>query len=187
MLWAIDVQNWDFILVNFSFDEWLFPSFLITFCWKSILLASRMATPACFLDHLLGKLFSSRLHWGSICPCYWNVFLVCHKTLDLSHKFSLLAYVFLLVNWDPWHWEILKTSDCWFLLFLLLEMVLCVCYLGEGFTFILPYGWTPRRYFLFSVVVFSVWLCIFTITSYTYVWTCIIFPKSSFITFKIVC
>ena len=34
-------------------------SFLITLAWKLILFDIRMATPACFLDRLLGKLFSS--------------------------------------------------------------------------------------------------------------------------------
>ena len=34
-------------------------SFLITLDWKSILFDIRITTPACFFNHLLGKLFSA--------------------------------------------------------------------------------------------------------------------------------
>jgi hypothetical protein len=55
------------------------------------------------------------------------VFAVCCKILDPVYISTLLVYAFLLGNWVHWCWEILKTSDCCFLSFLLLEMELCLC------------------------------------------------------------
>jgi hypothetical protein len=46
---GLDVQNWGFILVDFSFDECPSPSDLITFGWKSVLLDIRIATLDCFV------------------------------------------------------------------------------------------------------------------------------------------
>ena len=59
-IWSIDVQNWEFILVDFSFDEYeVSLSFLITFCWKSIVFSIRMATPAFFLGPFSWKFLFS--------------------------------------------------------------------------------------------------------------------------------
>ena len=47
-------------------------------------------------DHLLGKLFSNLLLWGSVCLCHWGTFPVCSKMLGPMYLSSLLVYVFLL-------------------------------------------------------------------------------------------
>lgn len=54
LFWGVDVNNENVNLVNFSFDEdeVSFPIFLINFGFKSILLDSQMAIPACFLGLL---------------------------------------------------------------------------------------------------------------------------------------
>jgi hypothetical protein len=74
--------------------------FLIDFCWKLILFYIRMANGELVSwEHLLGKLFSSVLLWGSVCLCHWGVFPVCSKMLGPVFVSSLLVYVFLLGNW----------------------------------------------------------------------------------------
>jgi len=92
-------------------------------------------------NYLLGKLFSSLLLWGSICLCHWGVFSVCSKMLGPLYIFTLLLYVLLLGNWVHWCWEILLTNDCYFLLFLLLKVELCLC-------FHLLLDWLKLDYFL---------------------------------------
>ena len=91
----------------------------------SIFLDIRMPTPACFLGPLAWKTFSTPLVWDSICLCHWGVFLVCSKMLDPVYISNLLA--FLLGNCVLWCWEILKKSDCCFLVLLLLKVELCLC------------------------------------------------------------
>ena len=56
-IWSINVQNWEFPLVDFSFDEYevSVPIFLITFAWMSILFSIRMATPTCVLGPFVWK------------------------------------------------------------------------------------------------------------------------------------
>ena len=79
-------------------------------------------------DCLFGKPFSSPLLWGSVCLCCWSMFFVCSRMMDPVYVSSLLAYVLLLGNWVHWCWEILGTNDCCFLLFLLLELELRLCF-----------------------------------------------------------
>ena len=86
-----------------------------------------MVSPACFLDHLFGRIFSSLLLWSSVCICYWDVFPVCTEMLNSVYVSSLLTYTFLLGNWVHWYYEILKTNDCCLLSFLLLEVKLRLC------------------------------------------------------------
>ena len=50
-------------------------------------------------------------------------FFGCRKVIDLVFTSILLACVFLLGNWVHWYWEILITTDCYFLLF----WYVCVC------------------------------------------------------------
>ena len=47
-------------------------------------------------NHLLGKLFSTLLLWGSVCLCHWSGILVCSKMLSPVYISSLLVYVFYL-------------------------------------------------------------------------------------------
>ena len=42
-------------------------------------------------DHLLGKLFSNLLLWGSVCLCHWGVFPVCSKMFGPDYRSSLLV------------------------------------------------------------------------------------------------
>jgi hypothetical protein len=53
-------------------------------------------------DHLLGKLFSSPLLWGTFCFCHWGVFAIYSKMLGPIYVSNLLVYVFLLGNWVHW-------------------------------------------------------------------------------------
>jgi len=78
-------------------------------------------------DHLLGKLFSSLLLWGSVCLCLWGVFPVGSKILGPYCLFSLLISVFLFGNWVHWCWEILRNSDFCFLIYSCLDVRLCLC------------------------------------------------------------
>ena len=57
-IWSVDIQNCEFLLVDFTFDEYKVSSlsFLITLGWKSILLDIRMATLACFLRPFAWKI-----------------------------------------------------------------------------------------------------------------------------------
>ena len=65
---------------------------------------------------------------------YWGEFLVCSKMLGPVYVSSLLVYVFLLGNWIHWYKEILRKSYVCFLLFLLLQVEVCMCgYLPLGF------------------------------------------------------
>ena len=84
------------------------------------------------LNHLLGKLFFSPLLWGSVCLWHWGMFPVCSKMLGPVYVSSLLDYVLLLGNWVHSCYEILRNSDCCFLLFLILVLYLCG-YLLLGF------------------------------------------------------
>jgi hypothetical protein len=45
-------------------------------------------------SHLLGKLFSNLLLWGSVCIFHWSWFPVCSKMLHPLYVTSLLVYVF---------------------------------------------------------------------------------------------
>ena len=123
-IWDTDVHNWEFLLVDFSFDECIM-SVLICFevlGWKSILLDIRMATLACFLGSFAWKKFSSLLLWGSFFLCQWCVFAVYSKMLGPVYVSSLLVYVLLLWNWVHWCWKIIRTNDCFFLLVSLLVL-----------------------------------------------------------------
>jgi hypothetical protein len=114
-IWVKDVQDGNFVLVNFSFGEYEVSLLILfdNFWLKIILLNVRMETSACFLGPFAWKtFFSSLLFWGSVCLCDWGVFLVCNKMLDPVYVSSLLFCVFLLGNWVHWGWEILKTDDC---------------------------------------------------------------------------
>jgi hypothetical protein len=120
-IWSIDIQNWEFFLVDFSFNEYE-VSFLILFDnlaerWFYSLLEWLLQLISWF--YLLGNFFSSPLLWGSFCPWHWGVFPVCSKILGLVYVSSLLFYVFLLGNWICWCLKILRNSDCCFLLFLM--------------------------------------------------------------------
>ena len=92
---------------------------LVTFGWKSILLDVRMATPACFLG-LFPALYSEVI---SVFAAV--VFLVCRRMMDPVYTSSLLASVFLLVNWVYWCWEIL-INDQWLLVSVILMMLVCM-------------------------------------------------------------
>ena len=78
-------------------------------------------------DHLLGKLFSSLTLWGSVCPLPWVGFSVSNKMFGPVCVASVLVYAFLLVNWVHCYEEILRKSNCCFLLFLLLDFKFCSC------------------------------------------------------------
>jgi len=67
--------------------------FFITFCWKLILILEWLLQLISW-DHLLGKLFSNHLLWGSVYLCHWDVFPVCSKMLGPVYISSLLVYVF---------------------------------------------------------------------------------------------
>ena len=56
--------------------------FLITLVWKSIYSILEWLFQLVSWEHLLGKLFSTLLLWGSACLCHWHGFLVCSKTLS---------------------------------------------------------------------------------------------------------
>jgi hypothetical protein len=52
---------------------------------------------------LLGILFSSPLHWGSVCLWHWGAFLICSNMVGPFHLSSLLVYDFLLWSWIHWY------------------------------------------------------------------------------------
>jgi len=114
-IFRIESSSWWIIPLMYMKCPSLF--FWMTFSWKSILFNIKMCTPACFLDYLLGKLFSSFILWNSGYLCHWGVFSVCSKILVPLSISSLLVYVFLLGNWVHWFGEILRNTDCCFLLF----------------------------------------------------------------------
>ena len=55
------------------------------------------------------------------------MFLVCSRMMDPVFSFLFFAYVFLLGNWVYWCWQILITSNCYFLLFWCCWCSVCVC------------------------------------------------------------
>jgi hypothetical protein len=59
LLLGIDVQNWDFILVDFSFDvyEGSFPISLDNFWLKGYFVGYENANSKFFGDHLLGRIY----------------------------------------------------------------------------------------------------------------------------------
>lgn len=83
-IWGIDIQNWEVLLVDFSFEC---PSssffFFFNFCWKSILLVIRLAISACSSGLLPGKCFPSPLLWRNVYLWYWGVFPECSRMMDL--------------------------------------------------------------------------------------------------------
>ena len=103
-VWRIDVKNWQFILVNFSFDHYkvFFFMFFDNFGRKFILFYIRMATLDCFGDHLPEKLFSNFILWGIVLLCHWVAFPVCSKMLGLVYLSSLWVCVFLFRNLLHW-------------------------------------------------------------------------------------
>jgi hypothetical protein len=86
-----------------------------------------MANPVCFLGPFAWNFFSA--FYAELVFVFVTevCFLYAAKFMSLISISSLLAYVFLLGDWVHWSWEILKANNCWFLLFLLLEVVLCLC------------------------------------------------------------
>jgi hypothetical protein len=58
-IWIIDIHNWEFILVDFSFDMYNF--FIITFGWKLIWFDFRIPRKT-----FSKKMVSSPLIWGSV-------------------------------------------------------------------------------------------------------------------------
>ena len=52
-------------------------------------------------DHLLGKLFSILLLWGSACLCHWGGFCLCFKMLGPVYISIILTYVFI-EELSPW-------------------------------------------------------------------------------------
>ena len=78
-------------------------------------------------DHSLGKFYSSLLLWSSVCLCHWCMLPVCNKMLCPVSISTLLVCVFFMRNWAHWWKEILRTNDCFFLLFVLIEVELCLC------------------------------------------------------------
>ena len=92
----MDVQNQEFILVDFPKVECLTSSCLITFGWKSILLAIWMANPNCFLKPFSWNNFFILLPWDSVCLCYWDVILKCSKILGLVRVIQSLFLCVLI-------------------------------------------------------------------------------------------
>jgi hypothetical protein len=92
-IWSIDVQNLEFILVGFPFDEYEVSFriffFLITFGWKSILFDIRMAILGCFFGTFSEKTFFSLLLWFSVCLCHWGAFPIWVKILGIVYVSSL--------------------------------------------------------------------------------------------------
>ena len=128
------------------------PSFWITFGWKSNLLDIRMAIPACSLGPFSWKNFPA--FYSEVVSVFdTDIFPVCSKMPCQIYISSLVVYVFLLGIWVHRCWEILKTCDCWFLLFLLLENYIYV---------VLFIGFVMRRliflFFLRYILHHCVWV-----------------------------
>ena len=96
--WIMAVQNSNFILVNFFFDDYkvCFPISYVYFGWKFILLDIKMTIPARFLRPFAWKFFCSPLIRGSFYLYCWSVIFLCRKMLDLVYLSSL--YVCLLFS-----------------------------------------------------------------------------------------
>ena len=95
-----------------------------TFGWRSILFDIRMTTLACFLRPCPWKFFS---HPFTLRECLFFILVSCMQQNAGSCLCILSVSLYLLDNWVYWCWEILGTNDCWFLLFLLLKVELCLC------------------------------------------------------------
>ena len=128
-IWTIDVQNWEFILVNFTFDKYEVSLliFFLNFMWKVISFDIRMATPSCFLVPFIWKMFSSLLLWGTVCLWPWGGFPVCSNMLGPVYITSLLVSVFFRRELSPLILRDINEKHCFFLLFLLLEFEFCSC------------------------------------------------------------
>ena len=147
-------------------------SFLITFGWALILFNIRMAIPACVFSLFAWKIVSNLLLWGSVCLCHWGMYPVCCKMLGPVYVSSLLVYVF----WGKLSSLMLrdiKENNCYFLLFLLLEVELCLCgYLTFcskiAFLLFLEYSFPPcvGIFPLLSFVILDLWKDI------VYIWFC---------------
>ena len=118
--WGIDVQNWEFTLVDFSFAEYVvsFPVSFDNFWFKVYLFDIIMITAAWFLGPFVRKkFFPSLLVWESVCLCYWYVFSVYNKMMGPVYISSLSAYVFLLEELSPLMLRDIKEQ--WFLFFVI--------------------------------------------------------------------
>ena len=82
------------------------PSRFIWFSLMFILLGTKVAISACFLDPFSLNIFSNILTWGNVYPWCWGVFLGYNREMDHVFAFILLVCVVLLRNWDHWYWEV---------------------------------------------------------------------------------
>jgi hypothetical protein len=118
-IWYTDVQNWH-IMLDFSFDEYevIFPSLLITFGWKSILLDIRVPTLACILGPFFWKPFFQSLKD----LCCWGVFLLSFFHIAQQNDFFFLIRYFLYLyfkcyplSWLPlWKTPIPTPLPCFY-------------------------------------------------------------------------
>ena len=92
-----------------------------------------MATPDCFLGHFTWIFFPRFLIWDSVCLCYWDLFPIFSKMSGpdyiyrTQHYICIVSLCLFIGNRIHCCWEILRTNDCCFLLFLLLKVELCFC------------------------------------------------------------
>jgi hypothetical protein len=135
--WGKDIQNWEFILVNFSFDTCVvtFPIFFCNIWLKDYFVGYiRIATPACLLGPFPWKKLPTLLLWGNVCLWLWGMFSVCSKMLDPVYISSLLAYFILLGELSSL--MLRDTRDQWSLLptiFVVRVGIMFVCFSSFGF------------------------------------------------------
>jgi hypothetical protein len=135
--------------------------YLITFDWKLILLDIRMAIPACFVAPFAWKTVSQPLILRYCLSLSWRCVSCRQKN---AGSYLHIQSVIFLVNWICRCYKIWRKSDCYFLLFLLLEVELCLCgylLLGLLITFLLFLGCSfppcVSVFHLLSVVGLDLW------------------------------
>jgi len=138
---------------------------LITLAWKSILFNIRMATPA--WDHLLGKLFSSLLLWGSVCLSHCDTFPICINVLGPVYETSQLIHVFCIGELS---WLVLRDiKETWLSLY-------AIFVVGGGimFVWLYPLGFVARRLVIswfFLVCCFLPCVGVFHLLSFVGLWS----------------
>ena len=123
----IEVTSWIFPLMCMKYPS---PSLLITFCCCCCYILEWLFQLSTWVS-FLGNTFGNPLLWCCIYLCCYTVFLVRSWMMDSVFPSTLLACVFLSVNWLHWFWEILMIND--YLGFFICFLFLFVSVLFFGF------------------------------------------------------
>lgn len=126
----MDVQNWDILLVDFSFNKYevSFPDFLNSFTWKYMFFRYKNSYTSLFLGFIcLEK--SYPFLWGYVYLCLWSVCccFICHWRMNSVFASILLAWVILLGEIIPL--ILTNINYQWLLILFILLLLVVVVYM----------------------------------------------------------